>query len=136
MRKIKIFITVLLLYEFAMLTLLQIPHYCFGVFNVSFCSVSFRYFLMCIVVPTLVWLFVWWVPDITKSFCKKCQCENREEKTIKDTTKEIITKHDIERLITAAIVVGAQKFADSHPKTKETLDNILKVISKNKNLIK
>ena len=136
MRKIKIFITVLSLYEFVILTILQIPSYCFSVFNVGFCELSFRYFLICIVFPSLVGLIVWWGPEISRLFCKKCQCVEPEPKSIKDVLREIISKQDIERLITAAIVMGVQKFAASHPKTKETFDNILNAFEQNNNKIK
>ena len=130
MRKIKIFVTVLALYEFVMLTILQVPEYCYSVFNFSFCSVSFRYFLMCIMLPSLIGLFIWWVPEILRVFCKKCQCQETEPKTIKDILREIISKQDIEKFITTAIIMGIQKFVASHPKQKETFDNILDVIKK------
>ena len=130
MRKIKIFITILALYEFTILTILQIPKYCYGMFNFSFCDVSFKYFLMCIMLPSLIGLFIWWVPEILRLFCKNCQCHEPEPKTIKDVLREIITKQDIERFITTAIIMGIQKFVSSHPKQKETFDNILDVIKK------
>ena len=136
MRKIKIFITFLVLYEFIMLTILQINKYCIGFFAQSFCNIPFRYFLLCIVIPVLVALLAWWMPDISKILCKKCQCEIKHEEPIKDALKEIITKQDIERLITAAVVMGIQKFTATHPKTKETLGKILKTVGKNNDLTK
>ncbi len=130
MRKIKIFITVLALYEFTMLTILQIPEYCYGVFNFAFCEAGYKYFLICIMLPALIGLFIWWVPEILRLFCKKCQCEEVEPKTIKDVLHEIISKQDIEKFITTAIIMGIQKFVALHPKQKETFDNILDVIKK------
>ena len=119
-----------------MLTILQIPYFCFSVFNVGFCDLSFRYFLMCVVFPSLIWLVVWWGPEISRMFCKKCQCVDPEPKSIKDVLREIVSKQDIERLITAAVVMGVQKFAASHPKTKETFDNILNTIEQSNNKTK
>ena len=130
MRKIKIFITVVALYEFTMLTILQIPNYCFAIFNFNFCNLSFRYFLMCIMLPSLIGLFFWWMSDISKLFCKKCQCQEPETKPIKNILQEIISKQDIERFITAAVIMGIQKFASTHPKTEETFKNIIDVIKK------
>ncbi len=128
MRKIKIYITILLLYELTILTILQIPDYCFGVFNFNFCDTSFRYFLMCIVIPCLFCLLAWWWTEISSLFCKKCQCEIQDDTSIKNIFKEIISKQDIEKFITAAVIMGIQKFAATHPKTKETFDNILNVL--------
>ncbi len=132
MRKFKIFITILLIYEFAILTILQIPRYCNGLFSSHFCDVSFRYFLMCIVIPGLFGLFVWWLPQILRMFCGKCQCEVPHEKSVKDNIKEMASNQDIERLITAILVSGMQKFIANHPKTTETLSDILKTFIKPK----
>jgi hypothetical protein len=83
---------------------------------------------MCIVIPGLFCLLGWWGPEISRLFCKKCQCEIQNETSVKDIFKEIISKQDIEKFITAAVIMGIQKFATTHPKTKETFDNILNVL--------
>lgn len=131
MRKFKIFITIFLVYEFAMLTILQIPRYCIGVFNVNFCNAGFKYFLMCLLIPCFVALFVWWLPEISRFFCGKCQCEVPHKKSVKDSIKEMESNQDIERLIAAVLVSGMQKFIEKHPKTTETLSDILKTFIKN-----
>ena len=131
MRKLKIFLTILLLYEFAILTILQIPNYCRGFFSTHFCNISFKYFLMCIVVPALIALFAWWTPEISRIFCGKCQCEEPHEKSIKDNVKEMMSGSDIERLITTAIIAGLHKFVSSHPKTTETLSEVITALTKN-----
>lgn len=130
MRKLKVFLTILLLYEFTILTVLQIPRYCVGFFTPHFCNISFRYFFMVIVLPALITLFVWWMPEISRLFCRKCQCEVPHEKSIKDNVKEIVSDQDIERLISAIIVAGMQKFVSKHPKTTETLSDIIKAFIK------
>ncbi len=135
MRKIKIFTTILLLYEFIILTILQVPNYCAGVFNINFCNVGFRYFLLCIVVPVLVWLFLWWLPDISKVFCKKCECDNLESKEHlheNNTTENMSTKA-LEHLITTAIIIGIQKFAKNHPHTQNIFNNIFDAFTKTSN---
>lgn len=85
---------------------------------------------MCIVLPTLITLFVWWMPEISRLFCRKCQCEIPHEKSIKDNVKEIVSDQDIERLISALITVGMQKFVSKHPKTTETLSDVIKTLIK------
>ena len=132
MRKIKIFISIIALYECVILTILQIPNYCFAFFNVNFCIGNFKYFFMCIALPIFVGLLIWWWPEISRIFCKKCQCQIPEEKPIKNMLSEIISKQDIERFITAAIVMGIQKFAANHPQTTKVFDEILTTVSKPK----
>ena len=126
MRKIKIFVTILLLYEFTLLTILQVPRYCVGVFNANFCAISFRYFFMCVVVPSLVGLLVWWLPEMSRMFCKKCECETPTEPV--STTKQYI-----EKLVVALAIVAVQKFISRRPKIKKILDDVLnEVVVKNK----
>ena len=130
MRKIKIFITVFVLYEFVMLTVLQIPDYCNVFFNHTFCAYGgFKYFLLCIMLPVLFGLIVWWSVDIARIFCHgKCKIQTEPDTTIKDIFNEIISKQDIEKFITAAIIMGIQKFAVKHPETTEVFGNILDVL--------
>lgn len=128
MRKLKIFVTVLLLYEFAIITILQVPNYCFGFFNANFCAIPFRYFLMCIVVPSLITLFAWWMPEISRPFCKKCECETHDAENQTGNFHEQISKHLLERVLAAALITGIENFLSKHPKTKKTLADILKSV--------
>lgn len=130
MHKLKIFITIFALYEFVMLTVLQIPSYCNAFFNYNFCyGGSFKYFLFCIVLPSLIGLFIWWIPNIARAICpNKCEIKSEPDITIKNIFNEIISKQDIEKFITAAVIMGIQKFATNHPKTTEVFDNILDVL--------
>ena len=86
---------------------------------------------MCIVVPALITLFAWWLPEISRMFCKKCQCEEPHEKSIKDNVKEMVSGPDIERLVGALITAGVHKFIAQHPKTTETVSDIVKTLTKN-----
>ena len=138
MRKIKIFITIFVLYEFVMSTILQIPGACNTFFNRGFCEASnFKYFLMCLMVPGLLILFFWWMPDIARPFCKnKCQCDESciEQKPIQK--ESIISHDDLERIVTSAIVLGIHKFAALHPKTTKVFDNIVDALNNTKKIKK
>ena len=124
MRKFKKYFTIFLLYEFVILTVLHINRYCMYVFNNNFCyNGNFKYLFMCVVVPALVGLFIWWIPEISRLFCKKCQCEPRTEKTL-------VSKQIIERLIIAGLFIGIQKFVEKYPKTKELFNDVLEVVEK------
>lgn len=140
MRKIKIFITILVLYEFVILTVLQISNYCNAIFNNNFCATdNFKYFLMCVMLPGLFVLFLWWMPDIARPFCKnKCQCEEthlEQTSNIKES-REIISRDDMERLVTGAIIMGIQKFASMHPKTTKAFNNIIDALQNTKKIKK
>lgn len=140
MRKIKIFITILVLYEFVILTVLQISNYCNAIFNNNFCATdNFKYFLLCVMLPVLVMLFFWWMPDIARPFCKnKYQCEEthlEQTSNIKES-REIISRDDMERLVTGAIIMGIQKFASMHPKTTKAFNNIIDALQNTKKIKK
>ena len=113
-----------------MLTILQIPKFCTTFFNYNFCMVNnIKYFLLCIMLPVLIGLFIWWIPEMARAICpNKCNIKTDTDINIKNIFNEIISKQDIERFITAAIIMGIQKFATNHPKTTETFDNILDVL--------
>ena len=133
MRKIKIFITIILLYEFAILTILQVPNYCIGFFNANFCSIPFRYFLMAVVVPVLITLLAWWMPEISRPFCKKCECETHEPEHQANDFRDQISGQVLERALATALITGVENFLSKRPKTKKALNDILKgVVSKNK----
>ena len=133
MRRFKIFVTIFVLYECVMLTILQVYNYCVGVFNLNFCEQgAFKYFLLCIMLPLLVGIFIWWLPDIARLICNK-SCKTPpapQPETIRDILHEIVSRQDIERLITTAIIMGIQKFAQTHPKTKTVFDSLLDTLKK------
>lgn len=85
--------------------------------------------------PALLILFFWWMPDIARPFCKnKCQCDEREneQKPIQKSSSDIISREDVERLIGAAITMGIHKFAKSHPQTTKAFDNVIDAITNSK----
>mgnify|MGYP007069893141 CR=1 FL=1 len=97
MRKFKIFISIFTLYEFMMLTILQIPRYCVGIFNVNFCAhTTFKYFLFCIMLPIISCIFFWWIPEISRLFCPRaCNATIQPQpKSSGDVLSEIISKKD------------------------------------------
>lgn len=126
MQRIKIFITILVLYEFVLMTILQIPDYCVSVFNYNFCETnSFKYFLLCLMLPISVGLFIWWMPEIARLLCpNRCNMKIEEKESAKNMFDKIISKQDLERFITTAIIMGIQKFVASHPKAKEVIDDV------------
>ena len=113
MHRIKVFLTILILYEFMVLTILQIPSYCIYIFNSNFCAqIHFKYFLLCVMLPAMTGLVFWWAPEVSRLFCKnKCQCEPENN--------NILSKQNLERLLTAIITMGLEKFLEYRTKNKK-----------------
>ena len=111
MRKLKIFITIFLLYECFCLFVLQINNLCSGIFNVRFCNVGFfKYFFLCIMLPIIVGLFLWWVPEISRIFTKQ--------------TPPPPERKDFEKIMMGIALLGLHKFLQNRPKTKEAINVI------------
>ena len=72
---------------------------------------------------------MWWMRDISRIFCGKCQCEIPHNKTVSNKVSEITSKQLIEHLITTAIIAGIDKFVSNHPKTKKKIQDIAKVVA-------
>lgn len=129
MRKFKIFFTLFILYEFTVLTILWIRDFCVGVFNYNFCTYgNYKYFLMCVMVPVLVWLVFWWTPDVVRWI--RGEKREQSESNIFDFVNQFFTKQKIERFLIIAAVIGIQKFLSKHPKTKEFFDNVSDIMNK------
>ena len=118
MRKIKIFVTILVLYEFAVLTVLQIAHYCVSIFNQNFCAqIYFKYFLLCLLFPAMIGLVFWWAPEISRMFSKnKCVCEHKNTNAF--------SKQNLENLLVGIANIGLEKFLEHRKRS---------VISRRKN---
>ena len=59
-----------------------------------------------------------------------------EQTTNPKETHEIISRDDMERLVTGAIVMGIQKFASMHPKTTKAFNNIIDALQNTKKIKK
>ena len=124
MRKFKIFTTFFVLYEFVMITILQIHSFCIGVFNQNFCETNYKYFLFCVMIPILFGIIYWWMP--------KTKIAQQQEKTFKEILLDTIPKQYLQRFIIAMIIVMVRKFIMSYPRAKEFFDNINDVLKKQK----
>ena len=113
MRKIKIFVTILVLYEFAVLTVLQIPDHCVWFFNQNFCAqMNFKYFLLCLLFPAMIGLVFWWTPEISRLFSKnKCVCEPKNTNAF--------SEQNLENLLVGIANIGLEKLLE-HRKRSAT----------------
>ena len=118
MRKLKIFTTIFVIYEFLVIMILHRQSYCAKIFELNFCeSGSYRYFFMCFMIPIVAGVILWWLPEIS---CKK-SCD-AEPEPVPDKT---ITRGDIEYFVSGVLLIILQHFFKKHKQTKSIFLDIL-----------
>ena len=108
MRKLKIVLSILSVYEFVAVSILVIPNYCIWLFNKNFCEIGFyKYFLVCVMLPVFVGLLFWWENDLRK-------------KTENDNTK----------FIYAILSLLINRFIKKHPNIRQIITDISNIMNK------
>ncbi len=111
MRKVKIFLTFFLLYEFAIISVLHINRSCVWLFNQNFCMDNFfKYFVMAVMVPGIIMMFVWWLPK-------------QKYKSAPDNYKNYLIK-----LVIVMAIVAMRHLTRKYPKTKRFFNEIADAI--------
>ena len=114
MRKLKLFITFLTIYEFIFVSILRIQDYCVFLFNNNFCGiVDYKYFLICFMVPWLFLLLLWWWRDISNLFHKQ---------------KEQDSLSNQDKIIMNIIILLLQKYIQKHPKLRDIIKTFADLI--------
>lgn len=131
--KSKICFTVLTIYEIVAVSAMHFQRICDAMFPTAFCDSWFRYFLFCVVVPLLVFLIVMWVREIVRlrrrrSFIRRARnTVNEILASIRGKVSERINVQDMEKIITAAILVGIKKYADRHPNLRHNVNHVIDI---------
>jgi sensor domain CHASE-containing protein len=131
--KSKICFTVLTIYEIVAVSAMHFQRICDAMFPTAFCDSWFRYFLFCVVVPLLVFLIVMWIREIVRfhrrrSFIRRARnTVNGILNTIRGKVSEHINMQDMEKIITAAILVGIKKYADHHPNLRRNVNHVIDI---------
>lgn len=133
MLKAKIYLTIFTLYEIVAVLLLHFPRTCDAMFGAAFCNDHvLKYFIWCFAVPALVFLLAMWINEIFVARRHRHSLMYKTKTAIKDMASNFsdrvgnrATSQDIEKLITAAVLVGAKKYIDRHPKARRTVENVL-----------
>ena len=131
--KSKICFTVLTIYEIIAVSAMHFQRICDAMFPTAFCDSWFRYFLFCVVVPLLVFLIVMWIREIVRfrrrrSFIRRARNTVNEILTsIRGKVSERINVQDMEKIITAAILVGIKKYADRHPNLRHNVNHVIDI---------
>ena len=131
--KSKICFTVFAVYEIIAVSAMHFQRVCDSMFGSNFCDSWFRYFLFCVAVPLLVFLIWMWIHEIVR-FHRRRSFIRRTRNTITSILSSIrgrISEHvniqDMEKIITAAILVGIKKYADRHPNLRHNVNHVIDI---------
>lgn len=131
--KSKICFTVLAVYEMAAVSILHFQSVCNAIFSPTFCASWYRYFLFCVIVPLVVGLIIMWIREIVRAhhrrrFIRRAKSTlNGILTSIRGRVSEQINVRDMEKIITAAVLVGIKKYADRHPNLRHNVNHIMDV---------
>lgn len=131
--KSKICFTVLAVYEMAAVSVLHFQRVCDAMFTIVFCDSWYRYFLFCIIVPLVIGLVLMWIREIVRAHRRR-KFFRRARNTIRDVMSTIrgkVSQHidmqDMEKIVTAAVLVGIKKYVDNHPGVRQNINHIMDV---------
>ena len=129
--KSKICLTVFVVYEAAVISFLHFQSTCDAIFSSAFCTSWFRYFLFCVIVPLFVGLILMWINEIIRAHHRR-RFIRRAKNTVNGILSAVrghMSKHmdvaDIEKIITAAVLIGIKKYADRHPNLRHNINNVM-----------
>lgn len=133
--KSKICLTIVSLYEILVVILLQSQRFCDAMFGMHFCDANvFKYFIICFAVPMVVFLIVMWIMEIVDRirhrhslFYKATHAMKNIAENVKEKVSENVSAGDLEKLITAALMVGLKRYSDKSPHARKVLDEMNKV---------
>ncbi len=131
--KSKICFTVLTIYEIAAVSAMHFQRVCDAMFPTSFCDSWFRYFLFCVAIPLLALLIFMWIREIVRTrrrrrFIRRARnVVNGIISSIRGRISESIDWTQMEKIITAAILVGIKRYADAHPNLRHHVSHIMDV---------
>lgn len=132
--KSKIGLTILSLYEIIAVILLHNPKTCNIMFGVTFCYDAFKYFVWCVAVPLIVFLIVMWIMDIVDTARRRHSLLYKAKHAVKqmasnihDRVSEHISSKDMEKMVTAALVMGLKKYSERNPRARRVLNEIMDV---------
>lgn len=133
--KSKIYVTALAVYEMVAVSALHFQRVCDAMFTTRFCDGWYRYFLWCVIVPLVVSLILMWIREIVvthrrRAFIRRARnTVNGIMSSIRGKISNNIDMRDMEKIITAAILVGIKKYADRHPNMRDNVNHIMGVAS-------
>lgn len=122
MLRMKIWFTILAIYEIVAIILLHCMRTCDAMFGTMFCNDhAFKYFIWCVAVPLLAVISGMWIREIIVGGRRR-RFMHRAGRTmrhvfgeVKERVIENVSPQDVEGLITAAVILGMKKLSDRYP---------------------
>lgn len=132
MLRFKIYLTIFFIYEIIATILLHTMRTCAPMFGLGFCGdVVFKYFVVCAAVPMVIFLIIMWAHEIIVArrrrrsvFYRARGAAMRIASNVRDRITRNISQQDLEKIITAALVVGIKKYAARNANVRRLLDDI------------
>lgn len=132
MLRFKIYLTIFFIYEIIATILLHTMRTCAPMFGLGFCGdVVFKYFVVCAAVPMVIFLIVMWAHEIIVArrrrrsvFYRARGAAMRIASNVRDRITRNVSQQDLEKIITAALVVGIKKYAARNANVRRLLDDI------------
>ena len=130
--KSKIALTILSLYEIVAILLLHCPNTCNAMFGMSFCADSvLKYFVWCVAIPLLVLLVAMWIMELVESIRRRHSLLYKAKNAVKhmaggirDRVARSVSSADMEKMITAALVIGLKKYSSHNPRARRMLNEM------------
>lgn len=130
--KSKIALTILSLYEIVAILLLHCPNTCNAMFGMSFCADSvLKYFIWCVAIPLLVLLVAMWIVELVESVRRRHSLLYKAKHAVKhmaggirDRVARSVSSADMEKMITAALVIGLKKYSSHNPRARRMLNEM------------
>lgn len=130
--KTKLCLTILALYEIAAVVLLHIPRTCDAIFCTSLCDDHiFKYFVVCIALPLVILMILMWIRELVHAVRRRRSLAYRAKAAVSDMVSDIshrikrtISSADMERYLTAALIVGLKKYSARHPGAQDAFGRV------------
>lgn len=119
--KSKICFTIFSVYEIVAVSLLHFQRTCDAMFSAGFCDSDFKYFAGAIALPLIVYLIFMWIRELViarrrrRFFGMARRAIRGVALNLNNTLGEHISQADFEKIVTASVLLGVQKYLDRHP---------------------
>ncbi len=131
--KSKICFTAVAIYEIIAVSVLHFQRICDAMFPVPFCDSWYRYFLFCVIVP-LVAILIWmWISEFIRLHRRRKFIRRAKNtvsgiiSSIRGKVSENFEAQDLEKIITAAVLIGIKRYVDRHPNIRRNVNDVIGV---------
>lgn len=130
--KSKICFTIFAIYEITVISLLHFDYTCFSVFSPGFCLSDFKYFVFAVAVPLIAYLVWMWIHEIIHRRRRRIFISRAKNivtgivGNVRDTIAQHMSAEDLERILTAAILIGLKRYVDKSAEIEMSVDTSTK----------